>query len=429
MEGSSSSLLSIMTVYIKEEPEDEGAEITVKDEPLCSEEYEQTPLPSSCEPCKKEVQVEAHEACTSASQYNAAVPHKQDVLPCNVQSNIGQDEWMAVSPENKEKNISVAEKNISPVPNRAALVQEVLFDQPVAEFKSFESNLSNKDKVRLAEELHKVSSSTDSSHSKVPFNAHQLNKIDFGSKFKCKLCNYVTARKQSLRRHLFSKHGLGEGFKCKLCDHATANNQNLHRHLFSRHGLGEGAKCKLCNYETDRHERLEIHMFSKHGLGKRVKCDLCDYVTAQKQSLQHHLFAEHGLGQGFKCKLCDYAASSKVILSRHLSSKHGLGGLKCKLCDYSACDKSRLNEHMFSKHGLGKGFQCKQCDYVNCRKDCLDSHMFYIHGLGKGFPCEFCDYVTGKKRYLTKHLKSKHVLDYEKSNSTSTATMSADNPI
>ena len=28
-----------MTVYIKEEPEDEGEDITVKDEPLCSEEY------------------------------------------------------------------------------------------------------------------------------------------------------------------------------------------------------------------------------------------------------------------------------------------------------------------------------------------------------------------------------------------------------
>ncbi|XP_018025092.1 uncharacterized protein LOC108680715 [Hyalella azteca] len=132
MEGSSSSLPSIMTVYIKEEPEDEGEDITVKDEPLCSEEYEQTPLPSSCKPCKKEVQVEAHEACTSASQYTAAVPHKQDVLPCNAQSNIGQDEWMAVSPENIEKDISVAEKNISPVSNQAALVQEVLFDQPVA---------------------------------------------------------------------------------------------------------------------------------------------------------------------------------------------------------------------------------------------------------------------------------------------------------
>ncbi|XP_018010615.2 zinc finger protein 407-like isoform X2 [Hyalella azteca] len=255
MEGSSSSLPSIMTVYIKEEPGDEGEDITVKDEPLCSEEYEQTPLPSSCKPCKKEVQVEAHEACTSASQYTAAVPHKQDVLPCNAQSNIGQDEWMAVSPENKIKNISAAEKNISPVPNRAALVQEVLFDQPVTEFKSFESNLSNKDNGRLAEELNKVSSSADSSHSKVPFNAHQLNKNDFGSKFKCKLCDYVTAKKQSLHRHLFSKHRLGEGFHCKLCD-----------------------------YAADRQTQLNMHMFSKHGVGKSVKCDLCDYVTVQKQN-------------------------------------------------------------------------------------------------------------------------------------------------
>jgi len=42
MEGStpSSSPPPDMTVYIKEEPEDEGEDITVKDEPLCSEEYE-----------------------------------------------------------------------------------------------------------------------------------------------------------------------------------------------------------------------------------------------------------------------------------------------------------------------------------------------------------------------------------------------------
>ncbi|XP_018010613.2 zinc finger Y-chromosomal protein-like isoform X1 [Hyalella azteca] len=429
MEGSSSSLPSIMTVYIKEEPGDEGEDITVKDEPLCSEEYEQTPLRSSCKPCKKEVQVEAHEACTSASQYTAAVPHKQDVLPCNAQSNIGQDEWMAVSPENKEKNISAAEKNISPVPNRAALVQEVLFDQPVAEFKSFESNLPNKDNGRLAEELHEVSSSTDSSHSKAPFNAHQLNKIDFGSGFKCKLCNYVMAIKRNLCRHLFSKHSFGEGFKCKLCDYAAGRQTQLKVHMFFKHGLGKSVKCDVCDYVTAQKQNLERHLFVEHGLGEGYKCDLCDYVTAQIQNLRNHLYSKHGLGKGFKCKLCDYAAGSKVLLSRHLSSKHGLGGLKCKLCDYSARDKSHLNEHMFSKHGMGKGFQCKRCDYVSCRKDGLDRHMFSKHGLGKGFPCDFCDYVTAKKCYLTKHLKSKHVLDYEKFNSTSSATMSADNPI
>ena len=59
----------------------------------------------------------------------------------------------------------------------------------------------------------------------------------------------------------------------------------------------------------------------------------------------------------------------------------------------------------------------------------LDEHMFSKHGLGKGFPCVFCDYVAGKKLSLTKHLKSKHILDYENSISTSSATMSAGDPI
>ncbi|XP_018016112.1 uncharacterized protein LOC108672868 isoform X5 [Hyalella azteca] len=150
MEGSSSSLPSIMTVYIKEEPEDEGENITVKDEPLCSEEYE---------PCKKEIQVEAHEACTSASQYTAAEPHKQD-SPCNAQGNIGQDKWMSVYHETKAKEMSASEKNIFWGPNSAGAVQEVLFDQPASEFKSLEHNLTNNDHARLTRKLHDVSSST-----------------------------------------------------------------------------------------------------------------------------------------------------------------------------------------------------------------------------------------------------------------------------
>ncbi|XP_047739863.1 uncharacterized protein LOC108672868 isoform X3 [Hyalella azteca] len=159
MEGSSSSLPFIMTVYIKEEPEDEGEDITVKDEPLCSDEYEQTPLPSSCKPCKKEVQVEAHEACTSTSEYTAAVPHKQD-SPCNAQGNIGQDKWMSVYHETKAKEMSASEKNIFWGPNSAGAVQEVLFDQPASEFKSLEHNLTNNDHARLTRKLHDVSSST-----------------------------------------------------------------------------------------------------------------------------------------------------------------------------------------------------------------------------------------------------------------------------
>ncbi|XP_047737689.1 uncharacterized protein LOC125178301, partial [Hyalella azteca] len=242
MEGSSSSLPSITTVYIKEEPEDEGEDITVKDEPLCSEEYEQTPLPSSCKPCEKEVHVEAHEACTSASQHTAAVPHKQDT--CNAQGNIGQDKWIGVCPETNGKEMSAYEKNIFLGPNSASAGQEVII-QSASEFKSLEHNLTNNDNARLAKKLHKVSSSTDSLHSKVPLNAHQIDEYNFETKLKCGLCDYVASQKKYFQRHLFSKHGLGEGFKCKLCDYETGRQELLKKHKFSKHGLGEGFKCKL----------------------------------------------------------------------------------------------------------------------------------------------------------------------------------------
>jgi len=189
--------------------------------------------------------------------------HLQDAMPCDAPATIGQD-VMPVIPEHKEEKMSATEENISPVPNGAALVQEVLSDQPVAEFKS--SNLANNGHARLAKKLPKVPSSTDSLHPNVPFNAQKIYKRNFLTVLNCKLCNYVTNVKINLNKHMFSKHGLGKGFKCKLCDYSNYRKSVIDMHMFSKHGLGNGFPCEFCDYVTSNKRNLNKHLKSKHVL-------------------------------------------------------------------------------------------------------------------------------------------------------------------
>ncbi|XP_018017213.1 uncharacterized protein LOC108673848 [Hyalella azteca] len=73
----SSMLPDMVAANIKLEPVDKEEALSVKDEPVDVDEYQQTPPSSSCVPCKEEAQVEARDAHRCSSQDAAAVPEEQ----------------------------------------------------------------------------------------------------------------------------------------------------------------------------------------------------------------------------------------------------------------------------------------------------------------------------------------------------------------
>ena len=54
-------------------------------------------------------------------------------------------------------------------------------------------------------------------------------------------------------------------------------------------------KCNICNYETAYKSELKKHIEqSNHGGQKPVKCAICDGTFEEKMKLQKHLNVAHG---------------------------------------------------------------------------------------------------------------------------------------
>ena len=55
--------------------------------------------------------------------------------------------------------------------------------------------------------------------------------------FMCTICEYKTAHKPSLKRHIESVHEEIKPFKCKTCDYKTAHRPILKRHIETVPGI------------------------------------------------------------------------------------------------------------------------------------------------------------------------------------------------
>ncbi|XP_018011461.1 uncharacterized protein LOC108668728 isoform X1 [Hyalella azteca] len=256
IEGSSLSTAAIEG--IKEEPEDEGEEITVKNESLCSEEYE-------------------------------------DAMPCDATATIGQA-VMPVFPENKEEKMSVAEENISPVHNGAAFVQEVLSYQPVAEFKS--SNLTNNDHARLAKKMPKVPSSTDSLYPNVPSKAHQITKRDLRPVLNS-ATNYKPARDEDEDSDISGDNSSGSGKEfvpdCSSSSSSSCESADEEVH--------EPAPAS----ETAHERRLRLRRIRRHQKAREEGREIKERARGQVPTLPLPMFDKKGR---------PYSQSESAVASR-----------------------------------------------------------------------------------------------------------------
>jgi hypothetical protein len=93
--------------------------------------------------------------------------------------------------------------------------------------------------------------------------------------------------------------------------------------------------CSLeCNYATARKDSLSKHIKNVHGKVGNLKCPLCDYVTDSKAILTTHMKEEHAVepskaekaadtagGVMHPCDFCDYATPRKYKLTLHIRDK------------------------------------------------------------------------------------------------------------
>ena len=119
-------------------------------------------------------------------------------------------------------------------------------------------------------------------------------------KFKCNTCNFSTATKGTLKKHIETVHEEIKPFKCNICNYKAAINSNLKHHIASIHQGIKAFKCNICNYKCAAKANLKRHTKSVHEGSKPFKCKLCDYETSRNSSLKGHIESVH---EGPKLKL------------------------------------------------------------------------------------------------------------------------------
>ena len=64
----------------------------------------------------------------------------------------------------------------------------------------------------------------------------------------CELCEYASAAKQDLNKHIQAVHEGKKNFKCDICDTRFSRKDSMNRHISLVHENNKPHKWKLCEY-------------------------------------------------------------------------------------------------------------------------------------------------------------------------------------
>ena len=156
-----------------------------------------------------------------------------------------------------------------------------------------------------------------------------------------------------------SDHEKIKPFKCNKCDYKTAHKSHLKKHIDSVHEGIKPYKCNICDYRTAEQSKLKIHTNSVHEKIKPFKCQICTYDTVNKTHLKKHIESVHEKKTNENNKSAKEI--SNAVLSKGKKTKNCVKNktssyLFCKNCNQTFENKDQLNVHscLKSKKGTQK---------------------------------------------------------------------------
>lgn len=168
-------------------------------------------------------------------------------------------------------------------------------------------------------------------------------------KTKCEICDYV-GYSADLTNHVKSAHTKTFDFECKECDFVTAYKTSLIRHVTNTHTDNQILfKCNICEKTYASNENLLAHIKAVHNKIKDVECeyDDCDYKCSTKSSLTIHIDSVHNNVKKFHCE-CGMDFYGKSGFDRHVKRIHdNIKDNCCTICNrYETSSAPDLRKHM-----------------------------------------------------------------------------------
>ena len=246
-------------------------------------------------------------------------------------------------------------------------------------------------------------------------------------KLKCKFCDKVYFRKESVRRHIRDSHEDKQPpkenkgtFPCDQCDKTYDLKGKLRRHIRIVHEAVQAGYCDSCDGAFFRD--ITRHMIVSHTNQKPIECPDCHKTIGKNYSLQRHLKQCQGLAQNQGPKLCDICGTeceNQIELRKHKKKVHLVKSLKrsriiekvpCPHCGKSLAGKTALNLHIRTIHEKRRDFMCNECGKCFTQSVALQTHIKGVHSAEKraGYACPKCDKVWTSERGRQLHMEKTH---------------------
>ena len=133
--------------------------------------------------------------------------------------------------------------------------------------------------------------------SKLDVNLGETMEMEADGTFECKTCDYTTTRKGNMRNHK-QIHSSNEPFyKCPSdgCSFKTKAKSHMRIHTGAKH-KGLRIDCSFCDYQTAYRKDLGKHIEKKHTSGTSpfaAPCNICNFKGLDVDELKIHINNRH----------------------------------------------------------------------------------------------------------------------------------------
>mgnify|MGYP002652669529 CR=1 FL=1 len=113
--------------------------------------------------------------------------------------------------------------------------------------------------------------------------------------YKCDKCQYSTARKDHLQKHIGRVHSSDMQYKCNKCEYRFDSEKKLNNHIRLMHTTNDDNndgkrkhQCNICSKTFVCKSKLERHKLI-HTDEKQFCCQYCHRRFRRKDHLQNHM--------------------------------------------------------------------------------------------------------------------------------------------
>ena len=82
-------------------------------------------------------------------------------------------------------------------------------------------------------------------------------------------------------------------YKCEFCDYASAQKGNVKKHINEVHEKGESFQCESCSSKFYRKRQFKIHMRTVHEGKRDYNCTLCSSAFKHNKDRRKHFKSVH----------------------------------------------------------------------------------------------------------------------------------------